>query len=185
MRMKRLNHIHDILFWMAGALLLLTLLSMRFVGGVYSKYALADSAPASARVAVGLPEIELKEHEAELVDGKYVLNDTEVTGNTYERVIPGVDIEKDPFVRLSGGSEVSYALYISVTESEPFPERVSYELREDWEEVSGQDGVYRYTGTMSGDPIYILKNNRLTVSQDYVDGGAFTLSFSAWMEQLD
>lgn len=178
-------HTSDILFWTAGVLLLLTLLSIRFMGGIYSKYTHSDSGSAAARVAMSLPRIELLEHEAELTDGIYVLKDTEVAGNTYERVIPGTDINKDPFIRLTGGSEVSFALYIKVVEEE-LPDTVTYELLDHWEPVSGQDGVYKYDGTVTGGTeISILKDDQLIVSEQYVDEGEFSLTFSAWIEQID
>ena len=185
--MKRSKlHTHTILFWTVGVLLILSLLTVWFINGVSARYHNAKEGGDSARMAMGLPMVELKEHKANLVNGTYVLdNGTEVTGNTYNRVIPGVDIPKDPFVRLTGSSEISYGLYMQVTKSEAFPSTVSYTLLEGWEAVTGQDGVYRYTGTLTGDLIYILKNNQLKVSENYVDDGEFSLSFSAWVEQID
>ena len=174
-----------IVYRTAGILLVVTLLSVHLMGGLYAKYTHSASASDAAQVAAGLPAIELKEHKAVLTDGIYVLNSTEVAGNTYERVIPGVDIAKDPFVRLSGTSEVSYALYVKVEEKN-LPSTVTYKMADGWSPVTGQAGVYQYTGTItSNTPIYILQGNKLTVSEKYVDSGAFSLNFSAWIEQID
>ena len=171
----------------AGILLLLTLLSAPFAGGLYARYTHSSAASDSARVAKGLPKIELLENEATLESGIYKLaENTEVAGNTYARVIPGVDIAKNPFVRLTGESEVSCALYIKA-EAKDVPDTVTYEVDgRYWEAVAGQDGVYKYTGTIvSGEKIPILKGNQLTVSDRYVGGKAFSLNFSAWIEQID
>ena len=185
-RAKKQVSASRILYWTAGVLLVATLLSMHLVGGLYAKYTTSDSASDSARVAAGLPTIELLEHEAELKSGEYVLNGTEVAANVYEKVIPGVDIPKDSFVRLTGDSEVSYELYMKA-EGTGIPSTVTYAIDTSvWAPVSGQSGVYKYTGEIiSGQPIYILKDNQLTVSEHYVGSGGFSLAFSAWIEQVD
>ena len=173
------------IYRLAGILLLLTLLSARFAGGLYAKYAVSSEASASARVAKGLPRIELLENVAELRSGVYVLGNAEVASNTYERVIPGVDISKNPFVRLTGSSEVSYELYVKVI-AQDVPGTVTYELADGWEAVAGQSGVYKYKNAISGDAtIPILKDNQLKVSERYAGDKAFSLNFSAWIEQID
>lgn len=183
---KKQPTIGSALYWMAGILLVLTMLITCLVSRTFARYTASEEAADAAHVAAGLPRLELWEHEAELKDGEYVLNSTEVTSNKYEKVIPGVDIAKDPFVRLTGDSEVSYEVYVKVIEQDIPADTVKYEIRDDWKPVSGQDGVYQYTGTItSGTPIYILKDNQLTVSEHYVGSNTFSLAFSAWIEQVD
>lgn len=205
----------DILFRASGILLLLTMLTLWLVIGLYAKYTVSGSASDSASVANGLPVIELKEHKAVLDNGIYKLKDNdgkyyeEVTENEYEKVIPGVDIAKDPYITLNGVSEVDFVLYVKITE-ENFPapitkdgkeiKIVTYELNDKANKLELVDdlsdtakGIYvykRYFDAGSVDEeIYLLKDNRLIVSQ-YFDGSIesnknFKLTFEAWAEQAD
>lgn len=181
----------NILFWTVGILLVLTLISTRLAGGLFAKYVVSDFYSDSARVAVAGGSIELWEHEANLKNGVYELDeDEEVTENTYEKVIPGVDIAKDPFIRVSiDDTEVTYELYIKVIESDPFPATVTYELTEDWELVDEANGIYKYKNiidTESSDEIKILKGDKLYVSEHYVGNSQeFSLSFNAWLVNAD
>lgn len=115
--------VHNTIFWATGIILILTMLSIWLVSGLFAKYVISGHKIDSATVAkTGIGTMELLEHEAKLDNGIYVLDEKkEVTENTYNRVIPGVDIAKDPFVRLKlQDAEVDYELYITVTE-EDFP----------------------------------------------------------------
>lgn len=111
--------VHNVLFWAVGSLFILTMLSTWIVSGTFAKYVKSASTSDSARVAAG-GYVELWEHEAELNNGEYKLKLNEngkASKNTYAKVIPGVDIPKDPFVRLKlKDAEVDYKLYITVTE---------------------------------------------------------------------
>lgn len=183
----------NIIVWSVGILLMLTMLSGWFVNGVFAKYVIGDSYSDSAHVAGANAQLELLEHEANLNGGIYELNENkEVTKNTYEKVIPGVDIAKDPFIRLDiDDSEIAYELYIQVTESNPFPATVTYDLTEDWELVDEVSGIYKYknvfeAGTPYDDEIKILKNDKLYVSEHYVGSlQEFTLTFKAWLRQAN
>lgn len=182
-----------ILYWTVGTLLMLTLLSIWLVSGLFAKYTTAGNNADSARVAKGLPTVTVLEHKADdtkktgvytLLDDKNNQTDSskyqEVSGNTYEKVIPGVDIPKDPFVRLDGTTEVDFKLYIKV-EVKNIPYRndkplIEYQLTDAWEidasrtkEVMNKEKtllesgtyVYEYTGTISA-------NN------GYFDAGTYT-----------
>lgn len=188
----------NILYWSVGILLVLTMLTTCLVGGLFAKYVISDSFYDSARVASsGIGKMELWEHKAEetgVNSGVYGLLTEEdpVTGNDYEKVLPGVDIPKDPFIEIElKNAEVSYELYVQVTESN-LSETVTYKLTSDWtlaEELSKADKgiyVYKYKGTI--DPnfngkIKILKNDMLYVSEHYVGNGKFSLTFSAYLMQ--
>ena len=201
--------VHGILPRVLGLLLALALLSIWVVGGLFAKYASPDTDRDTGRVAMDLPLPELWEHQAVLKDGVYVLNNKRVTGNTYGKVIPGVDIAKDPFIVLSGTSEVDFELYVTVTEKN-FPTKtgttdvktVTYALTNEWELVEAKSNaargiyVYKYktyfdAGSVPTEPIYILQDNQLIVSQ-YFDGStvtsadnSFSLTFTAWVVQVD
>ena len=183
--------VSNIMFWAVGILLVFTMLSVWFVCGLYAKYVVTDSASDSARVAEG-SDFELWEHKANLVNGIYVLDEEEkVLENAYEKVIPGVEIAKDPFISIDAELEVSYQLYIRVIESAYFPENVTYELTEDWELVNKTLNIYKYkyvfdAGSKYKDEIQILKNDKLYVGEHYVgEGKEFSLAFDAWMRQVD
>lgn len=186
----------DILLLMISALLLLTLLSSWYVCDIYAKYIVSEHSLSSARVAkTGVGKLELWESNATLESGIYVLDeDDPVKENTYDHVIPGVDIAKDPYVLIKlDKSEVDYQLYIKVVKSDPFPEYVTYDLTEDWEPVAGQENVYRYKKYFDADAgtsdwkIPILKNDKLYVSEHYSGGEIpeFTLTFNVWLAQVD
>ena len=187
----------NILYWSVGILLVLTMLSTSLVGGLFAKYVISDGFYDSARVASsGIGKLELWEHKAEetgVNSGIYELRteDAPVTGNNYAKVLPGVDIPKDPFIELElKNAEVSYELYVKITESN-IPETVTYKLTSDWEladDSAADNGVYvyKYEGTI--DPnfngkIKILKDDMLYISEHYVANGKFSLTFSAYLMQ--
>lgn len=188
----------NVLIWTVGILLILTMLSTCLLSNLFAKYIVADTNSDSARVAAG-GQIELWEHEVELVSGIYTLNldNDPVTENTYKKVIPGVDIAKDPRISLDlEYAEVDFELYVQVTESDYFPETVTYELTDDWEVYDENKGIYKYkysfdAGTADIDDIQILEGDTLYVSEHYVgkdeDGNdqQFSLTFTAWIKQIN
>lgn len=198
--------IHDILFRTAAVLLFLTLLSTWLVCGMYAKYVRAYTFTDSARLAEGVGIIELKEHKIKETykdSGIYELDTTEVNENEYEKVIPGVDIPKDPFIRITNLTETECELYVRVTEKN-FPVKkgnektVTYELTADWtlmENLSDYSkGIYIYKYNKAIDlnfsgVINILKNNKIYVSEHYVGKDAdnkiqnFSLTFETWLVQ--
>ena len=188
--------IHNILFWTVGIILTLTMFSTCMVSNLYAKYVVEHSYTDSARVAAG-GEINIYEHEPKLENGIYVLNESiKTTAYTYRKVIPGVDIAKDPIIELKlDKSEVDYELFVQVTESDFFPETVTYELTNTWELFDEDKNIYKYKGIFdAGTPyseIHILKDDKLYVSEYYVgkdkDGNdlEFSLTFKAWLRQAD
>ena len=185
-----------ILYRTVGVLLVLTLLSIWLVSGLFAKYVTSGNDSDSAHVAgTGIVTFDVVEHKAEETgtnSGVYRLlsgEQNEVKGNLYSKVLPGVDIPKDPFVKLKlVNAEVAYTLYLQVTESNPFPEYVTYELNKTlWECIDEKNGVYQYKGAIEAGTnsytIEILKDNMLYVSEHYVGNGKFSLTFSAYLMQ--
>lgn len=209
------HSIGNVLYWAVGTLLVLTMLSIWMTGGLFAKYIVADDVYDSARVAkTGIGKFELLEHEASETyedSGVYKLESTEKKENKYDKVIPGVDIPKDPFIRLElNNLEVSYELYLRVTESDPFPENVIYNLTGNWKQVdvdkngakiyqyvddTGKPIVfeagksYSFTNTGENDNnkvIKILKDDKLYVSEHYIGIiEEFSLKFSAYLKQVN
>lgn len=186
----------NILFWTVGILLTLSMLSTWLVCGIFAKYVITYPYSDHAHVAASGGSIELKEHEANLNNGIYKLDETkEVTGNTYEKVIPGVDIAKDPFIEVTiKDSEVTYELYIQVVKSDYFPDTVTYKLTDKWELVDAAKGIYKYKDVLNNPfsgTIKVLENDKLYVSEYYVGKDKngknleFSLSFNAWLESAN
>lgn len=211
---------------------LLTMMSIWLVSGIFAKYTVNDHSSNSARVAA-FGSVEVKEHKAipktvgssgdvgsvynsgEYADMLYELDlDDEVGSNTYDVMMPGVDIPKDPFVRVTTG-EVDCELYIKVVEKnipEEYQDRkgethniVTYTVDPSiWQKLPDdqQDGdgvIYKYSSVIDANSaeqkIFILEDNKICISQYYDADGHynakapksddFSLTFSAWLVQVD
>lgn len=92
---------------------------------------------------------------------------TESTGESY-KIIPGVDIEKDPKVTVKANSEDCW-LFVKVAASGTFVEgKVTYAVAEGWTELTGNDGVY-YRAVSSGtadQSFSVLAGDQIIVSKD-------------------
>lgn len=185
------------LVWVITILLFLTLISTFLASSLFAKYVTNGDSANSAHVAAG-GSLEVWEHVATLENGIYELSETQKTDNNlYSEVIPGVDIAKDPYVRLYlENTEIDYKLYLQVTKSEYFPETVTFSLTDKWLPYDEAKGIYVYdgyfdAGTPFTDDIPILKNNKLYVGEHYygkdADGNdlEFSLTFSAYIKQVD
>lgn len=200
----------NVLYRTVGIIFILTMLSVWLLNGLLAKYVVSSDASDSARVAKS-GYIELWEHKADLKNGKYVLDKSKKIGaNTYDTVIPGVDIPKDPFVELHlEESEVDYELYIKVTEKDfptykPTPESdpvktVTYSVIDEyWELQENQSnpekGIYVYKYCKDDNYVFdaktpyteikILEDDELTVSEHYYgkDENGKKLTFSLSFE---
>lgn len=189
-----------------AALILLTALT-----SVHAKYVTERSLTGTLTVTANIGQIQVLEHEAIKQDnGSYVLNGVtngacdvdvahdHVTGNTYNTVIPGLDIPKDPHVVISGvTADIPVYVFIQV-ENDTLPDAMTYKLSNVWVELDSAEypGVYVYSDTngpiqvTSDQTIYILENDAnavITVSQELphygVPEGGWKLTFSACMAQ--
>ena len=115
------------------------------------------------------------------------------------KIIPGVDIEKDPKVTVKAGSEACY-LFVKVEEKNwpTFVEddgtrKVNYSIADGWTELEGVKGVYyrEVLATEADVPFDILDGNMVTVSEnltkDDIRGITTqpTLTFTAYAVQKD
>ena len=122
----------------------------------------------------------------------------ETTGEDY-KIIPGVEIKKDPKVTVEAGSEDCW-LFVEVKESGEFVEgKVTYAIADGWTKGDGTNipaNVYYrvYSAddvAVAVDTTYdILKNNKVTVSEDLTkaeikDIENPTLTFTAYAVQKD
>ena len=117
---------------------------------------------------------------------------TETTGEDY-KIIPGVDIAKDPKVTVKANSEACW-LFVKVEETGTFVDgKVTYSVADGWTALTGQPGVYyREVGAVTADTdFYVLKDNVVKVSdtltkediKDIPTGP--TLTFTAYAVQKD
>ena len=117
---------------------------------------------------------------------------TETTGSSY-KIIPGVDIAKDPKVTVKADSEACW-LFVKVDEVGTFvADKVTYSVADGWTALTGQPGVYyREVGAVTADTdFYVLKDNVVKVSdtltkEDIKDITTRpTLTFTAYAVQKD
>ena len=90
----------------------------------------------------------------------------ETTGNDY-KIIPGVDIEKDPKVIVKANSEACW-LFVKVKKEGTFvTNKVTYFSADDWKKLNGTENVYyREVDAATTDLEFnVLKDNKVTVSE--------------------
>lgn len=123
---------------------------------------------------------------------------TETTNNPY-KIVPGVNIEKNPKVTVKAGSEACW-LFVKV-EEENWPTfkdgetaKIAYEIESGWTKLEGQNGVYyREVGAVSADTSFeVIKGNLITVSENLTKTEVNTvvtrqpkLTFTAYAVQKD
>lgn len=114
---------------------------------------------------------------------------SETTGRDY-KIIPGVDIAKDPKVTVKANSEACW-LFVKVEEAGNFVEdKVTYGIDNGWTKL--ENGVYyREVGAVTADTdFYVLKDNKVTVSSELTKENIAgitnpTLTFTAYAVQKD
>lgn len=116
----------------------------------------------------------------------------ETTGNNY-KIIPGVDIEKDPKVTVKANSEACW-LFVKVVESGTFVDgKVTYAIADGWTALEGQTGVYYRTvdATTADTSFDVLAGNKVIVSSELTKDDILgietqpTLTFTACAVQKD
>lgn len=124
--------------------------------------------------------------------GDININLEETTGSSY-KIIPGVDIAKDPKVTVEANSEACW-LFVKVEETGTFVDgKVTYSIADGWTALTGQPGVYyREVGAVTADTdFYVLKDNVVKVSdtltKEDIKGITTqpTLTFTAYAVQKD
>lgn len=107
------------------------------------------------------------------------------------KIIPSVDLPKDPTVEVKANSEACW-LFVKV-EEENWNEKVTYEIANGWNALTGQTDVYyREVGAVTEDTSFnVLKDNEVTVSdtltKEDIKGITTnpTLTFTAYAVQKD
>ncbi len=65
----------------------------------------------------------------------------ETTGDTYENLVPGQEVSKDPTITVLGGSKNCW-LYVQLDESENFDDFMTYAMNTDWTQLEGYDNIW-------------------------------------------
>ena len=176
---KRMIKKRIILF---GIILAVTLV-IAVTAGLHAKYVRKVSLQGSVEFSSKLAEkVKLNESEAVLTEsGGYELDQNEkVLKNSY-KVMPGVNIPKDPAITVTGKTGIPSYLFVEVTETN-IPESVTYSLCEHWRKISNTGNIYVYTRDDFDSSIKILKDDILNVSAQY-NGESFNLNFTAYLYQ--
>ena len=191
------------------ALALIGIMILSVVGGLLAKYITERRLTGKISISGQLAEsVDIFEHTVVRgKDGTYTFKsqteEDEIKQNSYV-LMPGVDVAKDPFVKVIKFSGVESWLYVEVVESQDFPTTVTYEIEAGWEKVTGITGpnggtVYAKaikTGmtddkvvftTESNETVtvraYVLKNNQLIVSDQLDRDTNASLTFNAFIVQ--
>ena len=91
----------------------------------------------------------------------------ETTGPDY-KIIPGKDIEKDPKVTVTAGSEACW-LFVKVEKTGTFVDgKVTYAIADGWMALPGVDGVYYHqVGSVTENTAFsVLEGDKITVSEN-------------------
>lgn len=119
------------------------------------------------------------------------LNETK-PANQQAKIIPGVNIEKDPKVTVKANSEACW-LFVKVEEEGTFVEnKVTYSIATGWTALTGQTDVYyrEVSAATTDTEYYVLEGNKVTVSdtltkEDIQNITNPTLTFTAYAVQKD
>lgn len=172
------------------------------VGGTLA-WLISQTDPVVNTFTYGDIDIELYEHEYNASEN--ALGTKKVTKVDNYKIIPGVDLPKDPKVTVTAGSEACW-LFVKVKE-ENWPtftadntKKVSYSIANDWTQGDGTKipttvyyrEVDATTADTSDTSFDVLKDNQVTVSEDLTKGEVDqlkakspTLTFTAYAVQKD
>ncbi len=175
------------------AMLAVTLLIGCAIGGTVA-WLTAKTDPVVNTFTYGDINIDLFEHN--YVASSNTLGTTEVKKVEDYKIIPGVNLPKDPTVRVKAGSEACW-LFIKVEQTGTFvQDKVTYSVKtgeDGWTALNNQPGVYyREVGAVTQNTTFnILTNNQVTVSENLTKEdikditGNQVLKFTAYAVQKD
>jgi len=162
------------------------------IGLVVAKYVKEVRMPHKITVSADLAEdIEIFEHEVNRTEhGDYETETNEVTENDYV-LMPGVDVPKDPTVRIKEYTGLKAWLYVEIVETNVPTSIVTYATASGWTELSGVTGPNRgkiyyreLTNAQTGDLEFpVLANNTVIVSESIPRGTTLKLDFYAYITQ--
>lgn len=167
------------------------------IGSAVGKYVTTVSVSGKVTFTASLAEnVQLLEHKAEPnADGSYTLSKTETTATNEYILLPGLDIPKDPYIKITGKTPIASYLFLVVEGNLGNDSGISYDLADCWKPVEGNDDVYVYSDSTGAvaitpetegiDKIEIIENNMVYVSQKLADTLTdVELNFSAVLKEI-
>jgi len=195
----------------ASVLLAVILIVGLVVGLTSAKYKTEKRLTGDVKFTAKLADkILIQEHEAvRQPDGSYALNMDKIVEKQSYKLMPGVDVPKDPFITVEGKTAIPAYLYVEIVEGSGFPATVKYNVTSDWTLLKDANGnpvaglnsgkVYVYkdiltdenTKTSDGKPVefqildFVQGStvNTLEVSEALPRGTEATLNFHAYICQ--
>lgn len=181
-------------------ILIFALILGSFIGSATAKYIYSTKLTAKVTFTAELAEkIELLEHQAETDYGSksnYKLTDETVAINAYE-LMPGVDIPKDPYIKITKKSPVPAYLYVEVVAETN--SAIEFEIDQDyWKKLyltgpkGGDIWVYYIkdkdeevlTDTNCPSKVFILEDNQITVSHGFLAADSETVDMLTFWAYL-
>lgn len=180
------------------AILLVLVLAIGCAVGGTLAWLISKTDPVVNIFTYGNINIDLYEHEYNAIENK--LETKKVTKVDNYKIIPGVDLPKDPTVEVKANSEACW-LFVKVKEGN-WPtftntdgkKKVSYHIADGWTALTSQTGVYyREVEAVTADtPFGVLEGDKVTVSEDLtktevdeLKDKSPTLTFTAYAVQKD
>ncbi len=176
------------------AMLAVTLLIGCAIGGTVA-WLTDKTDPVTNTFTYGDINIDLFEHN--YVASSNTLGANEVKKVDDYKIIPGVNLPKDPTVRVKAGSEACW-LFIKVEQTGTFvQDKVTYSVKtgeDGWTALDNQTGVYyREVGAVTADTDFaVLNDNKVTVSDTLtkediakLNSKQVILTFTAYAVQKD
>ena len=141
--------------------------------------------------AAHLPEITLDEAEVnDVIPGIYEKKDPEVRvrTNTYDTIVPGQNLPKDPTISFPGEQDLEVGAYVFVQATglqAGSTDGLTWEWADGWKAVAGETGLrYKILRAGEDDDIQIIKGNTVIVPTDYAGNDTNTkLTFQAYLVQ--
>lgn len=192
-------------FQFSPLVLILLLVLGLSVGTILAKYIFRQDMSSTVTFTARLADnVLLQEHEAvRNADGSYKLNGNLLPteskhGNTYD-LLPGLDVPKDPFVTVVNKTPIGAYLFIEVQST--LNDAIYFEIDDTkWTKLSitgkdiyvykdadNPDGLVLTNANCPTEAIPILKDNKITVSQDLLENNTAEddiLTFSAYLYEV-
>lgn len=185
-------------------LIILTLLLLPLIGFAAGKYIQTISQKETVTFTARLAEsVELREHKAKRTDtGKYALSKTDyITNETQSYIlIPGLDVDKDPHIVITGKTDIPAYLYIEVVDSPANP-AITYQLEKHWQKTDKKESQHEGTVYIfcsvdenrkpkpekitADQTISIIEGNRICVGQKLLQNKVSDnlITFYAYLEE--
>ena len=188
-------------FQFSPLVLILLLVLGLSVGTILAKYIFRQDMSSTVTFTARLADnVLLQEHEAvRNADGSYKLNGNLLPteskhGNTYD-LLPGLDVPKDPFVTVVNKTPIGAYLYIEVVDTPN--DAITYAIDNgNWTRLTAitdreiyvyKNGLVLTNANCPTEAIPILKDNKITVSQDLLEKNTADddfLTFSAYLYEV-